>query len=219
MLYFLEYAKVIYKYEAANSDELSLPEDAVILVLNKNCEDEGWFEGEYNGKRGLFPENFVNLIESSSPSVPDKFHNLTPPTLPAKPNKPIASVSATAPVATIRDIPLGNTLSNSGSDFLTINSKSTVSNIEERKSMIAGLQSKLFPMGKLPQKPSPPSNHASIIASGDKEKPDEEDINKLSSLTKSRPKQNNKRPPSLNFHNNKMVNFFNLNKCYKFLLV
>lgn len=65
---FLEIAKVIYKYDAANPDELSLPEGALITVLNKNCEDEGWYEGEYNGKVGLFPENFVKLLEPETSS-------------------------------------------------------------------------------------------------------------------------------------------------------
>lgn len=57
---------MLYKYDAANPDELSFPEGAIITILNKNCEDDGWYEGEYNGKRGLFPENFVKLIESST---------------------------------------------------------------------------------------------------------------------------------------------------------
>lgn len=102
-----EYAKVIYKYEASNSDELSLPEDALILVLNKQCEDEGWYEGEYNGKRGLFPENFVKLIVEPTSTDNNKL-TVTPPILPAKPNKPMTGV----PIATMRDIQSnGNNLS------------------------------------------------------------------------------------------------------------
>lgn len=110
-----EYAKVIYKYEASNPDELSLSEDAIILVLNKQCEDEGWYEGEYNGKRGLFPENFVKLIVESTPA--DNKSIMIPPTLPAKPNKPITNVLLnTTPIATLRDInqPTGNSLSTFG---------------------------------------------------------------------------------------------------------
>lgn len=70
--YFLETARVMYKYDAANPDELSIPEGVIITVLSKNCEDDGWYEVEYNGKRGLFPENFVKLIESLT-SVNGKF--------------------------------------------------------------------------------------------------------------------------------------------------
>lgn len=78
--------------------------------------------------------------------------------------------------------------------------------------MISDLQNRLFPMGKLPQKPPPPSNHSALLANNldNKEKSIdlEEDSNKLLSLTKTRPKQNNKRPPSLSFHNKLVIIFF-----------
>jgi hypothetical protein len=51
----------MYQYDAANADELSLPEGAIVTILSKNCEDEGWYEGEYQGNKGLFPE--VVLVE------------------------------------------------------------------------------------------------------------------------------------------------------------
>lgn len=72
--------------------------------------------------------------------------------------------------------------------------------------MISDLQNRLFPMGKLPQKPPPlSSNHFTVTThnSDNKEKSvdlDEDSNKQLLSLTKTRPKQNNKRPPSLSFH-------------------
>ena len=38
-------------------DELPFPEGAVIT--NIEVIDEGWWRGEYNGKYGLFPANYV----------------------------------------------------------------------------------------------------------------------------------------------------------------
>uniref|UniRef100_A0A1I7Y6P1 SH3 domain-containing protein n=1 Tax=Steinernema glaseri TaxID=37863 RepID=A0A1I7Y6P1_9BILA len=68
-----EKAKVIHSYVAEYRDELDLPEEgAIVTVTNKNhC--PGWFEGELNGKRGLFPSAYVELIQA---------HHKDPRTLP-----------------------------------------------------------------------------------------------------------------------------------------
>ncbi|KAK0425143.1 hypothetical protein QR680_009056 [Steinernema hermaphroditum] len=64
-----EYAKVLYTYKAQHPDELDLTEEGqMVTVLNKNCADPGWYEGEVNGKRGLFPDNFVKLVEDGAKS-------------------------------------------------------------------------------------------------------------------------------------------------------
>ncbi|XP_072107602.1 CD2-associated protein isoform X2 [Mobula birostris] len=49
---------VEYDYDAAQEDELTLRVGDVIKNVRK-LEEEGWCEGELNGKRGLFPDNFV----------------------------------------------------------------------------------------------------------------------------------------------------------------
>ena len=41
--------------------EISFPEDAIITDLE--FPDEDWWAGEYNGKKGLFPANYVQLNE------------------------------------------------------------------------------------------------------------------------------------------------------------
>lgn len=73
---------------------------------------------------------------------------------------------------------------------------------DERKSMVAGLQSKLFPMGKLPPVPHKSQglqqNLATENASSNNS---DDDLHRLSSLTKNRPKQSNKRPPSMQIRN------------------
>ncbi|XP_075631622.1 SH3 domain-containing kinase-binding protein 1 isoform X1 [Balearica regulorum gibbericeps] len=59
-----EYCKVIFPYEAQNDDELTIREGDVITLISKDCIDVGWWEGELNGRRGVFPDNFVKLLPS-----------------------------------------------------------------------------------------------------------------------------------------------------------
>jgi hypothetical protein len=73
-------ALVLYAYSATQPDELDLFENTTVIVLDKHCADEGWYLGEYLGKRGVFPSNFVQLIEKPAAAPP------TPP--PVKPPKP-----------------------------------------------------------------------------------------------------------------------------------
>ncbi|RKF77659.1 putative actin binding protein [Golovinomyces cichoracearum] len=54
-------AIALYDYEAAEDNELSFEEDAVIT--NVEFPDEDWWHGSYNGKSGLFPANYVQLNE------------------------------------------------------------------------------------------------------------------------------------------------------------
>ncbi|XP_062982508.1 SH3 domain-containing kinase-binding protein 1 isoform X1 [Elgaria multicarinata webbii] len=59
-----EYCKVIFPYEAQNEDELTIKEGDIVTLVNKECIDAGWWEGEINGRRGVFPDNFVKLLLS-----------------------------------------------------------------------------------------------------------------------------------------------------------
>ncbi|XP_067401118.1 SH3 domain-containing kinase-binding protein 1 isoform X3 [Emydura macquarii macquarii] len=59
-----EYCKVIFPYEAQNEDELTIKEGDIVTLINKDCIDAGWWEGELNGRRGVFPDNFVKLLPS-----------------------------------------------------------------------------------------------------------------------------------------------------------
>uniref|UniRef100_A0A8R1DVR1 SH3 domain-containing protein n=1 Tax=Caenorhabditis japonica TaxID=281687 RepID=A0A8R1DVR1_CAEJA len=59
-----EMARVKYVYTPQHDDELALADlDVLINITNKNCGDAGWFEGELHGKKGLFPDNFVELVQ------------------------------------------------------------------------------------------------------------------------------------------------------------
>ena len=57
-----ELYKVIFPYKAANDDELTLNEGDIITLLSKEASDEGWWVGEINGRIGLFPDNFVEVV-------------------------------------------------------------------------------------------------------------------------------------------------------------
>lgn len=49
-----------YEYDALHEDELTLRPGDVIKNV-RYIEEDGWMEGDLNGKRGLFPDNFVKV--------------------------------------------------------------------------------------------------------------------------------------------------------------
>lgn len=51
---------VEYEYEALHDDELTLRPGDIIKNV-RHIEEDGWMEGDLNGKRGLFPDNFVKV--------------------------------------------------------------------------------------------------------------------------------------------------------------
>ena len=61
-------AKVTFSYMAENDDELSLEVGQEVLITNQ--EEEGWWEGVMNGRKGVFPSNFVETVEEE-PSGPE----------------------------------------------------------------------------------------------------------------------------------------------------
>lgn len=60
------FVKALYDYEGQTDDELSFPEGATIRILNKeNQDDDGFWEGEFNGRVGVFPSVLVEELSSS----------------------------------------------------------------------------------------------------------------------------------------------------------
>ncbi|XP_030248774.1 SH3 domain-containing protein 21 isoform X1 [Sparus aurata] len=57
-----ECCQVMFDYKAKAEDELDLKKGDVVAILAKETEDEGWWEGELNGRCGFFPDNFVMVI-------------------------------------------------------------------------------------------------------------------------------------------------------------
>ncbi|XP_077408470.1 CD2-associated protein isoform X1 [Vanacampus margaritifer] len=59
---------VEFDYEALHEDELTLRKGD--LIKNVCCiQEDGWMEGDLNGKRGLFPDNFVKEIKQEAKEV------------------------------------------------------------------------------------------------------------------------------------------------------
>ncbi|XP_018103367.1 F-BAR and double SH3 domains protein 2 isoform X5 [Xenopus laevis] len=60
------FVKALYEYEGQTDDELSFPEGAIIRILNKeNQDDDGFWEGEFNGRVGVFPSVLVEELTGS----------------------------------------------------------------------------------------------------------------------------------------------------------
>ncbi|XP_012620665.1 SH3 domain-containing protein 21 isoform X2 [Microcebus murinus] len=51
--------RVLFDYQPEAPDELALRRGDLVKVLRKTTEDKGWWEGECQGRRGVFPDNFV----------------------------------------------------------------------------------------------------------------------------------------------------------------
>ncbi|XP_030014667.1 SH3 domain-containing protein 21 isoform X2 [Sphaeramia orbicularis] len=58
----VECCQVMFDYKALADDELDLKTGDVVVILRKETEDEGWWEGEVNGRCGFFPDNFVMVL-------------------------------------------------------------------------------------------------------------------------------------------------------------
>uniref|UniRef100_A0A3Q2U0T2 F-BAR and double SH3 domains protein 2 n=1 Tax=Fundulus heteroclitus TaxID=8078 RepID=A0A3Q2U0T2_FUNHE len=65
------YVRALYDYEGQADEELSFSEGAVIRLLNRDTQtDDGFWEGELNGRVGVFPSVLVeDLTENGETSV------------------------------------------------------------------------------------------------------------------------------------------------------
>ncbi|XP_034436441.1 CD2-associated protein isoform X3 [Hippoglossus hippoglossus] len=59
---------VEYEYDALHEDELTLGIGDIIKNV-RYIDEDGWMEGDLNGKRGLFPDNFVKELKKESKEV------------------------------------------------------------------------------------------------------------------------------------------------------
>lgn len=58
--------KALYEYKSDFEDDLTFPAGQIITITE--IEDDLWYSGEYDGNAGMFPKNFVEIIEA--PRVP-----------------------------------------------------------------------------------------------------------------------------------------------------
>ncbi|KAI0776612.1 hypothetical protein BD413DRAFT_225051 [Trametes elegans] len=91
----------LHDFAAASVDELSFKTGDHIEVLSEVL--DGWWMGELDGKRGLFPTTYTEVINSSSSSLPQK------PPLPQRP-----------PSSLTRSLGLGNGSSRTGSSLSSL---------------------------------------------------------------------------------------------------
>ncbi|KAJ1660554.1 actin binding protein [Dispira simplex] len=85
-------AKALYSYDAGEDNELTFTEDDLIIHIEKLA-DEWWFGFSEDGQRsGLFPSNFVELVET--PQLSDQ-SSAPPPPPPAPPLPDTLTNSAT----------------------------------------------------------------------------------------------------------------------------
>ena len=59
LLLILVEVEVEFKYDAEQADELSI--NVGDIIKNVVMSEGGWWEGELNGKKGMFPDNFVKV--------------------------------------------------------------------------------------------------------------------------------------------------------------
>lgn len=60
-------ALVLYDYTATASDELTIKKGDVIH--GTLVKEDGWLEGTLAGKRGVFPDNFVSIMDKDAAAV------------------------------------------------------------------------------------------------------------------------------------------------------
>ncbi|XP_069731480.1 SH3 domain-containing protein 21 isoform X5 [Phaenicophaeus curvirostris] len=60
--------RALFDYTPELPDELPLRRGDVIRILSKRTEAEGWWDGQCRHRRGLFPNNFVELLPAPVPT-------------------------------------------------------------------------------------------------------------------------------------------------------
>ena len=58
--------EALYDYAKDKEDELSFQAGSIMYVVKKN--DDGWYEGVFNGVTGLFPGNYVEFVAPGNAS-------------------------------------------------------------------------------------------------------------------------------------------------------
>ncbi|XP_052242477.1 uncharacterized protein LOC127852563 [Dreissena polymorpha] len=192
----MEKALVRYSYVGEHEDELSLTEGEIINVLDKDLEDSGWWRGEINGRVGVFPDNFVELIKEE-PS--DKASR--PMVIPApqpKPKKPPPPVQPAQPAVSKPGPPK---LPDKGPVISAEQAKPEPEKEEKPAPVQPTVPSKkpIFPPPPLTKKPTKTIDLKDIENKDDGKhgfEAVEPTSDKLVHLTATRPKGPTKRPPS-----------------------
>ncbi|KAI9015309.1 hypothetical protein CLU79DRAFT_707655, partial [Phycomyces nitens] len=125
--------RVTFSFDGENQDELTLRTGDIIRVLN--AVDDGWWLGEIDGRRGIFPVNYTEpTCETPPPLVPCKSAHTTPVENPSdEPNTPThcsqAPHSSDPTQATISPAP--NVLSNNNNNNYNNNNNNNNNNLPD----------------------------------------------------------------------------------------
>ncbi|XP_074660112.1 SH3 domain-containing kinase-binding protein 1-like isoform X4 [Tubulanus polymorphus] len=167
----IERAKVLFSYVAENTDELTIEVGNVINILNKESEDSGWWKGEYNGKVGVFPDNFVELLPPEEP----------------KPKKPPPVVAKSKPEDKGSKAPIPEPVKHKGKEKAEEKTVSPPPPIPSKKPDILSKK-------PIPSK-TPPTSDVKQNENGTDDFDGIQSTEPLKSF--SRPKNPNRRPPSM----------------------
>ena len=77
-------ARVTFGYKPEQDDELTL--EVGDIIMNIVDVDVGWCEGELNGKRGMFPNNFVEELAPDVAAAAPSTEEVVAPPEPASSN-------------------------------------------------------------------------------------------------------------------------------------
>lgn len=228
-----EMARVKFVYNPQHDDELALKDiDMLLNITNKNCGDAGWFEGELNGKKGLFPDNFVELVQvplgtesgmryaSVSRATNLTFVGHKPPPVnppqPAVPPKPakIVSTESTAPSSTTvvtSQVPVVPALTASSNNMPSVNPSSGLKN-----NNFAALREKMSnnlkvvapeKVASIQQKPTEQRDRSSTVESSNGEPSVDhssgDQVTELQHITKNRARPPKNRPMSMVMNRNR----------------
>ena len=58
-----------------NPDELAIQENEIVQVLR--LVEDGWYEGIYQGRQGVFPSNYVEKLPAAADSAPLKSSSMS----------------------------------------------------------------------------------------------------------------------------------------------
>ena len=74
--------KAIFDYKSDYDEDLSFDAGTIINIIS--VENDEWYSGEYDGKQGMFPKNFVE--ELKEPTTAESSGNSDQPAIPEEPN-------------------------------------------------------------------------------------------------------------------------------------
>lgn len=98
----LEFARATYDFTAESPNELNLKKGDIVAILSKNDpvtnQPSQWWRGRLrDGRMGMFPANYVEIVQKAPPPTPQENDVATPAT--ATPATPVTTTTTTTTVS------------------------------------------------------------------------------------------------------------------------